>query len=143
MIFQSPYQKTILRNPHTFFSQSPEIPAQLQLTQTLSPFMTPASPSICFVHSRRDKGKILHEKEKKPKKTQQNRLIQNVKFLELWESLCAIGAVEDLLSRKTIQPFLKLETVHDKQVSKPSNFKGAPMMTTFVCSVSGCTGQVW
>ena len=27
-----------------------------------------------------------------------------------------------------------METVHDKEVSKPSNFKGAPMVTTFIRS---------
>ena len=131
--------------PSYISSQSPKKPTQPQPSHTPSPSLTPTSPSLCSVRLHSEKREKSSTKKKKQKKHRPKSAKPKGQISAelVRESLCAIGAVEDFQLWKTLKPLLKLETVHDKQASKPSNFKGATMVTTFVHSASSHTGQVW
>ena len=60
-------------------------------------------------------------------------------------ALCTVGleSVADHQLRKSLKPLLNLEKVNGKKVCNLSNFRGAPMMTTFICSAGDRSKGVW
>ena len=59
--------------------------------------------------------------------------------------LCStgLGAISDVQLWKTLKPLLDIEKIKKKKVSNLFNFRGAPMVTTFVRSASTRTQGVW
>ena len=60
-------------------------------------------------------------------------------------ALCTVGleSVTDHQLRKSLKPLLNLEKVNGKRVCNPSNFRGAPMVTTFIRSAGDRSKGVW
>ena len=60
-------------------------------------------------------------------------------------TLCSVEleAIGDFQLRKALKPLLDLEKVDKKKNSNPMNFKGTPMVTTFVLSAGDRTWGVW
>ena len=49
----------------------------------------------------------------------------------------------DVQLRKTLKPLLDLEKIENKKVYNPFNFRGAPMVTTFVRLAGSRNQGVW
>ena len=60
-------------------------------------------------------------------------------------AMCTVGleSVTDHQLRKSLKPLLNLEKVNGKRVCNPSNFRGAPMVTTFIRSAGDRSKGVW
>ena len=60
-------------------------------------------------------------------------------------ALCTIGpeSVTHYQPRKTLKPLLDLEKIHGKKICDPTNFRSAPMVTTFVRSSGDRSKGVW
>ena len=54
-----------------------------------------------------------------------------------------LEAIADFQLRKKLKPLIDLEMIDNKLIRNPFNFRGAPMVTTFVRSVSCRTRGVW
>ena len=54
-----------------------------------------------------------------------------------------LDLVGDYQLQKTLKPLLDMKKVNKKRICNPVNFRSAPMVTTFVHSVSDCTKGVW
>ena len=52
-------------------------------------------------------------------------------------------SVTDYQLRKTLKPLLDLERINGKRVCNPTNFRNAPMVTTFVHSSDDRSKGVW
>ena len=60
--------------------------------------------------------------------------------------MCSVYVVESQLDfqlRKVHKPLLKSETIKEKSVANPPNFRGALMVTTFIRLTGSRTNQVW
>ena len=60
----------------------------------------------------------------------------------LGTALCTVFLHEDKYEHQQKKPLLKLQKVGDKDVCNQENFKGAPIMTTFIWLASSHTNQV-
>ena len=60
-------------------------------------------------------------------------------------ALCSVEsrAIGDFQRRKALKQVLDLERVQKKKTCNPVNFRGAPMVTTFIRSVGDRTRDVW
>ena len=60
-------------------------------------------------------------------------------------ALCTVGleTVTDYQLRKTLRPLLDFEKIDGKRVCNPTNFRSAPMLTTFVRSAGNRSKGVW
>ena len=59
-------------------------------------------------------------------------------------ALCTVGleSVGDYQLQKTLKPLLDMEKVNKKRICNPVNFRGAPIVTTFIRSVGDRTKGV-
>ena len=60
-------------------------------------------------------------------------------------ALCTVGleSVTDYQLRKTLKPLIDLEKINGKRVCNPTNFRSAPMVTTFARSSGDHSKGVW
>ena len=60
-------------------------------------------------------------------------------------ALCTVGleSMTDYQLWKTLKPLLDLEKINGKRVCNPTNFRSAPMVTTFIRLSGDCSKGVW
>ena len=103
-------------------------------------FTLTSPPSSSKTHRLTPRGRRLSALSRRRQK-------KDLLFLE-GENICEIWHAPpnpDLthVQKTALRPLEELETVDGKRVDRPTNFRGAPLVTTFIRNAVGCASGVW
>ena len=149
----SPQQEHFLHKYHRPYkipmprSQSAEMaqPSSLARTPslpTLSPGDISSQELFPAIPSPKRKPDPPPARKKKPNRQEDELSIGQIQRAA---ALCSVEleAVGEFLFRKALKPLLSLEKINDLNITNPSNFRSAAMVTTFVRSAGDRTKGVW
>ena len=148
-----PPQPTKTRPHQIVRSQSHDRLSQKSLLRTFSlPSLSPCSSPELFPAALEKDPAPAAEPDTTSADPAQRKSRRHTKTKELTKeqcskavALCTVGpeSMTDYQLRKTLKPLLDLEKIQGKKICDPTNFRSAPMVTTFVRSSGDRSKGVW